>query len=652
MPQLNLDDILSDFKGTTKSKAAPAALNIDAILSDFKSSSTAEPKALPKDIKKVIINTDPKPPISGISKEASDELNATRAEKGLPTSNKFASPDTYTSPGAYEHHLRGKEWVSDGINDMGSGHPYKGLGKTVLGSLLVAGAPVSGLVEDLIIKPGNKIEPGFGDRAGLVANFALPVVPGASGISALASGIPIVKKLSNHVKNKSLSQLVEDIGEKNLPEAVARLKENPRLAPADLSPKVLQSTQELFANGGSHVNYLSETSAKRMAGAKEAVETAYDEATGMAVNAVDKLKELKQAASDIGSKEISPAIANAKFVDVGPVLKHIDEAVSPGVTSKLSNDSTLTSLPIVDQLNKVRNLLANAEAQRVDANSLHTVQTILRGTADTLLNSSNGQDKLMGKALMNVRNELVTSIDKAAGGKYKPALSNYRDAKHIDDAFQEGYSSVFTNSKKIEGRPEFTKEWFDGLSDAEKSAAREGARLQLDTQINNVRFAAKRGRDIPEVDFNRQKMEMLFGKEETNKLLKTVRDESTIANTHNKVIEGSQTAMRDSSKSTWKMPEKKDMANNLVAGAVMETGNIMAHGTPGVGSAMLVGAQIVNSVAHRAKSAVHNERQAQYARYALPTEGPSRDELIKQLEARISVPKPSILNRARMLVAP
>src|SRR6185436_12344121 len=100
----------------------------------------------------------------------------------------------------------------------------------------------------------------------------------------------------------------------------------------------------------------------------------------------------------------------------------------------------------------------------------------LRTTAESLMRGSSAADKEMGKSLMNVRNHLVADIDKAADGKYKPALSSYRDEMHIADSFRDGYDGVFSSSKKMENDPSFTKKWFDGLTDNEKQAARAGAR--------------------------------------------------------------------------------------------------------------------------------------------------------------------------------
>ena len=101
---------------------------------------------------------------------------------------------------------------------------------------------------------------------------------------------------------------------------------------------------------------------------------------------------------------------------------------------------------------------------------------------------------------------------------------------------------------KIENDPSFVKKWFDGLTTHEQEAAREGARAAIYTEMGVAKNPALAGESISRSDFNKAKMEILFGKEETDKLLKALDDERKIANTHNKIVENSQTAMRAASK--------------------------------------------------------------------------------------------------------
>ena len=626
MAEFSIDNIISGFEGKSASKANTGALDIDSLLSGFK---TSEPvvQAVPKKI----ISTDPKPPISGISKESSDELNQTRVSKEGGKNPRRMLPTTNILEKINENYEAGKDLLGEAATDVQTGHPYKGLGKGALGILSIVTSPGTGLAEGGVGTPvaditGNKA---IGDRASLVAGTAIPVVPGA--------GL-VVKNLP---KNKMFRQLVEDIGPENLSTVVQEMKSNPRLNPADLSPKVLQSTQELFAGGGP-VNYLKKTSDARMGAAKDAIDMAYDTSAGVSVDLAKKVQSLAEAAKKVGNDQINPVLASAKPVNLENTLNSLDNILKPGAL-KIGDSEPL--IDIKRQLEAINKKLRTSK--EYDANDLHKFQSKLRERADDLEASINGSDKAMGKALREVRNNIVSDIDKSASG-YKAALSAYRDEKNIADAFKEGYDGLFSSSKKMENTPSFVKKWFDGLSDAEKQAAREGARASIATEIGVARNPALAGERLSRSDFNQEKLRILFGEAEANKLIKALSDERIIANTHNKIVEGSQTAMRDASKSQWKAPDPTQVGQGLLMGAGIETANILAHGYPGVGGAMLATAKVSGYGKDIIKNKIHAEKQAQYAKYALPTEGPSRDELIQALEAAIPKPKLSFMSRARL----
>jgi hypothetical protein len=651
---MDVDDILSQFGEKSKSKANNAAFDVDSILSEFGGKS--EPVTLSG--KPSVITVTPKPPISGISKEASDELNQTRLENKGGENPRSKLPTTSIQDSMAEHGIAAKELLGSAATDAETGHPYKAIGKGLLGLMQGAISPFTGAIEGAISTPitdvtGNK---DIGDRAGFVANSAIPVPKGLNILNKTSAGLPVVNKLSTFPKNKALSQIIEHIGPENLSAAVSALKANPRLAPADLSPRVLQDTQNLFVTEGGHINYLANTSGARVAGAKDAVTAAYDASAGTPVNVVQKLNDLAEASKKVGAEKINPAIKDAGPVDVSSTVNAIDKILKPGVNSVISSESSLPLTAVKKELVQIKTMLANDKEMRTGAADLHKFQAGLRRTAEGLLKSASGADREMGNALMNVRNNLVSDIDKASGGKYKSALSSYRDEMHIADSFRNGYEGVFSNSKKMENMPEFTKKWFDGLTDAEKEAAKEGARTAIHTEIGVAKNGALSGTNLAKSDFNKEKLEILFGKEEAQTLIKKLEDERAIANTHNKIAEGSQTAMRSASKEGRSLPTLKDIGTNIAVGTGMETANILAHGYPGVGTALLTSANLANRGAHNIKTKIAKEINMQYAKLALPTEGPSRDALIQSLEAAIPGPKQSIVRRGAnslsRLVAP
>ena len=231
----------------------PRSFDANSILSQFGVTPDPASAARPK-----VLITTPKPPISGATPEQSAEINAEPGIQGGDNPRPLL-PRTNVSEAAYDAYKSGKDLIASGVSDAETGHPYKAAGKTALGAFQALTSPVTGLVEggpqalanQAFPKPNSDLPRSItgaplsdtpsdiaspGDRTGMVISSAIPVVPGAGAV---------VKALP---KNKALSQLVEHIGPENLSAAVKELKSNPRLAPADLSPRVLQDTQKFIYN--------------------------------------------------------------------------------------------------------------------------------------------------------------------------------------------------------------------------------------------------------------------------------------------------------------------------------------------------------------------------------------------------------------------
>jgi len=283
---------------------------------------------------------------------------------------------------------------------------------------------------------------------------------------------------------------------------------------------------------------------------------------------------------------------------------------------------------------------------------LHKIQSVFRSEASDLLASGNASDRVLGKSLMDVRNKIVDAIDQASpkdaagNGTYKPALAAYRDEKDISNAFTDSYNQVLSNSKKMENRPEFTKQWVDGLTTQEKEAAKEGIRARIDSEIGLAKNGQLAGTNIAMSDFNKQKMAMLLGQNETNTLLQKLDAVRKMSNTHNKVIEGSQTAMRTASKAQFAMPTPTQAGSALLPTAVAEGANMLSSGTPGLGVALMAGAKAADMTKDAIRTKLAQNHNLAYAKMALPTEGPSREALINSLSAAIPGPKQSIVRRS------
>lgn len=607
-----------------------------------------------------------RPPISGVSSEASDTINAQPAKTGGENPREGIISGIRKLPsemlmGILEDASAGaKTATQEAFGDFQKGNVATAVGNVGMGGLQVLASPATGPIK----KTGKLIEnvtgnTDFSNKAELIAGAAVPIIPGAKLISKASP------------TNKALDILVDKVTSngrepQRLAELVQRMKENPRVGPADESPAVLNMAQKLFTTEGDAAkNYLHNTSSVRIASSKDIVNQAFDTAAGLPVNAVNKIKELGAAAKKVGDEQINPAIKGSGAVNITPVINSIDEVLKPGVMSKLTGESTLPFPEVKEKLANIKAMIANEKEQLTNPQELHNFQSLLRKEAEARMSSADGAQRQLGYSLMQVRNKIVDAIDDASPkgsdgkGTYKPGLNNYRSEKEVGEAFHDAYNGILTNSKKLENRPEFTKDWFEGLTEHEKKAAIEGIRTRIDTEIGIAKNPALAGTSLGKSDFNQKKMEAVLGKEETKKLLDDLDTERKVSNTHNKIIEGSQTEMRRAGEEAIALPnkaEKKGLSKYVIP-AVTTAAEIGAGaaGLPqGLGGTLGLVASVGGLGAAKgfnaAKDAIEmklaKERNLKLAKYSMPVEGPSRDELIAALEARIPGPKQSIVRRA------
>lgn len=542
-----------------------------------------------------------------------------------------------------------------GLGEALSGKPASGIGKIGMAPFTAIGAltsdPVSSVVGDVT---GSQ---DAANRAGVVAGIGLPVAPAAR----------IIKNLPVISNNKAFKDLVQMIEPQNAGEVAAAMRADPRLTPADLSPSVQSATQKLFTiEGDKPKNYINNIVNQRASGANSAVNTAMDASLGSRVDPVAKLDELKTNIVNAGKQAIEPALAKTKPVDITPIVKHIDDTLKPGVNAIISNPESMLPYPKVKEtLQNWRDFITNDKVNLTDPNELHKLQSAIRRQAEGLIKSSDGEQRSIGYALYGLRNEFINAIGKAgpqtvdkagnAISEYRAGLSKFRDENDVADAFRHGHDAIIKNGRALEDNPEFFKQWVKEATPEELEAAKQGANIAIRTAMNAYRApvtnTTSKAQQMAQVDFNRQRIESLFGKEQADKIFTRLENERKIAETNNNLIRGSQTAMRSAADSRVALPTKTDVRNNVLGLGAAEGVNMLTSGMPGVGTALYTAAKIGAFAKDKIATALAKEKNAQLAKLALPTEGPDREALIRGLEAvaaEHSRPRLSVMNKARL----
>lgn len=529
------------------------------------------------------------------------------------------------------------DMMTSGGKNIAQGRLATGVGKLGLGAISYPLSLLTGAIHQFVEKPVTELtgSPDIGARAGFTAGAALPVVPTARAIS---------RRMPTNAAVDAITSSVSSI---ELAEGLNRLKSNPRLSIMDVFPSVKQMGQKLILTEGQHQNKFVKFIEDRIGSRKGAIEDVYESTIGAPPNVLLKLNELKQNIKDAG-KEINPIIETANPVDVTGVISNIDKKLKPGITSVISAGEPLPLGDMKKGLNEIRKYLTNDKTQRIDANSLHDFQSAIRATADKLSNSADGKDRSLAYHLMNVRNDLVSAIENAAPG-YKSKLAKYRDEYQVQDAFDKGYLITKNRAGVWDDRPEFWEQWIKGASKEEREAAREGARVAFDDTINGTRHNARKGMDIPETPFNRQKIELLFGKKETDEMVSRLRDERSISEVNSDMIKNSQTAMRTKAHSKVDLPEREAGGVTAQLALLAEAaGTYVTGGVSGFGAAVMA-PKIIGAAKHKYMDLPLGKAKNNRLTDLLTSTGDDRDAVIQMLEASLPQAKLSLSQRAKLL---
>jgi hypothetical protein len=486
-------------------------------------------------------------------------------------------------------------------------------------------------VKDTLATPGNTLA---SDNPTTTNALVAP----ALGLATLATGGEFPRVGAVAAANKiapsssAVNRLVEAIGPENVPSVVNRLKENPRLTIADASDPVRTMTQGLIDPAQPKVqNLVSERVKERHATLPEAVNSAYTEAMGPAPNVVHMVEGLKDRARKAGSEAIQPALANAKPVDVSPVIKAIDEKLKPGVTA-LMGDTKLPLSELEQELVRFKSRLSDGENQIFDPQKLHRIQSDIGDQAFQLSKSPNPKDRMLGSQLRGFNEKLIDQIDASSGGAYRPAREKFKDAKDIHEAFDSGFDTLKNRAgvKGLEDRPEALNEWMKTATPEEVVARRLGTRADIDQKIKSAKNQALAGESITRIEYNQEKLKTLFGDKEAGRLIRVLKDAQDEAATNAKLMAGSKTAETLAGQKALEV--RKVGGGNPLQYFGLAAAEMLGQGAglPGVGTALSLAAKGTHMAGQKGMQLHDLARNFEFAKNALAS-GPTREAAIERL---------------------
>jgi hypothetical protein len=160
---------------------------------------------------------------------------------------------------------------------------------------------------------------------------------------------------------------------------------------------------------------------------------------------------------------------------------------------------------------------------------LHHAQSDLGDQAYQLSKSPDPKDRMLGSQLRNINEKLIDQIDEASGGAYRPARQKFADAKDISEAFESGFDTL-KNRQGLTGAtedgPAALNEWIANATPEEVVARRLGTRADIEQKLKTAGNQALAGEQITRmrIEYNRDKLRMLFGYQEANRPIRTMED--------------------------------------------------------------------------------------------------------------------------------
>lgn len=522
--------------------------------------------------------------------------------------------------------------------------------------------PGRGIVRALIDYPGHLLS-GVADTVAAPGNVLASttpstsggLIPSAVGLAGLATGSEFPKAGGAIIADKiapssqAVNKLVDAIEPQNIPAVVNRLRQDPTLTLADASPTVRQLAQGLIDPAQPKAqNAIVSAVENRVNARQEEAQHAFTETMGPSPDVPKMVDWLKGKARATGQKEIQPALENAKLVDTSPVIAAIDEKLQPGVNPLLNPKSQLPLSAEQEALARFKQQLISGNGEQLfDARRLHRVQSDIGDQAYQLSRSPDPKDRLLGGQLRNMNEKLIDQIDDATNGAYRPARQKFKDAKDISAAFESGFDTLKNRSGlsgALEDSPEAFAKWMKDASPEEIAARKLGTRADINQKMNSVRNGALKGETITAIPYNQDKLRMLFGKDEADRLIGTMENAHDKSVTNAALLGGSHTARIQAGQKALEVPEVGGKGGHslqnlgtvagLAEGASYLAAPFLGGYLPGVGAlATGVGRGIGWAASRGTQKAMQLNalaRNAEFAKSALAT-GPAREETINAL---------------------
>ncbi len=304
--------------------------------------------------------------------------------------------------------------------------------------------------------------------------------------------------------------------------------------PMDLGPNLQRQAGALAATPGRGQEIIRAAVAQRQQGAGSRIMSALDDALG---GPIDTLA----AADDIIAKRSAAAkpLYEAAYKKPVPFTRELEELLKrPTVGKALARAKTLAADEGIPSQQWFASIADDGTVAIKNVPDVRQLDLTKRALDDMISAAQRGGSGNEARIFTNLKDQLVKMVDEAVP-EYAAARKAFSGPASILDAMEQGGTVFSRKTTPAQILRDMAK-----MDKAQREAFQQGARAQVADIMGTARSDALAARNAFSSGYNKEKLELIVGKEKAGKLLRAIENEALFARTRDVVTGNSETAAR------------------------------------------------------------------------------------------------------------
>lgn len=388
--------------------------------------------------------------------------------------------------------------------------------------------------DDLTNLPQTAVDAAHGAELGASVGAGLPAVGALAG-NAYRAAAPFFGSAAAPGMSRIASGIMANVVNPSTTDRLAAL--GPQGMIADTSPSALGVVQGIAAKGGVGSDIAVGNLTNRASGQSNRLLGSLDDNLGPAISP-RQAGQMMQDRQDAAGPLYAQAMRNApSVIDITPARQQLENA---RIYAKGTDAARLDRFA---QLLQGPQRVGGVAQPEYDPQALQRAKFEMDAQIEGVNNQTGSAAATATRDMVGVRNALNTAMEQQIPG-YADANLAYATAMRGREAFDSGRQALKPGADTM--WPEDLNRQFAPLPIEQQALMRTGARSDIAAGLGTNRNDLSALNKVVggENDFNRPKMETLFGPEQTQNVIRDVNNERTFADTYNKVAQGSQSAQR------------------------------------------------------------------------------------------------------------